>query len=249
MIVEGTIYSEQLASGYLDIQSDADVDNNGNGLLARIGDTGNSQSLDGGLEVGIYCNNSAWAAHFSNGHTKPTMILTNGYGGGGSCNGDTKAPVLTACKGAAIGDDIPIAYATIYNNGDADFDGNLTCDDLTSSGNITATDILGYSRPVYPDLVAWGHFDGTASSPAVTSNSRNIDSVVKNGTGEYKVTLSYGTLYNDPNIMVSGRRNISYGTSFAVEVLNDTEFIIRCYTTNLQSKADYELVSFTVHTL
>jgi hypothetical protein len=171
------------------------------------------------------------------------MILTNGYGGGGSCDGDTKAPVLIACKNALFGDDIPTAYATIYNNGDADFNGTVIASKLVSN------DVFGYNREVFPDLWAFGHFDGTDSSPSVTGNSRNVQSITKEATGVYKVKLASATMYNDLNVTVSGNRDGTYGTSFSVDLISDDEFRITCFTTNMSSKVDYKLVTFLVHTV
>jgi len=179
MIVDGTVYADKLATGYLDINSEAEVDNGSNGLLAKIADTGNSQSLDGGLEVGIYCNNSAWAGYFINGHTKPTMVLVNA---GTSCNGANRSPILNGGKTAIIGSSIPAYTLQIFNDGDIETEGSGSFE----SGVKAPGSYLGYQQDVYPDL---GAFVASDASGNILS-SRGISSIDHTGTGQYTVNLS-----------------------------------------------------------
>ena len=196
MLVEGTVQADTLAAGALDISSEAEVDNGNNGLLARIADTGNSQSLDGGLEVGIYCNNSAWAGYFINGHTKPTMVLVNA---GTSCNGANRSPILNGGKAALFGSSIPAYTLQIFNDGDIETEGSGSFE----SGLKAPGSYFGYQQDVYPDFAAYVKFD--MSDGSILAN-RGSFTLTDKGVGHWEVKMN-GRQFPNTNslaILVNG---------------------------------------------
>ena len=211
MIVAGTIYSEaiatgaitseKLATGFLDIASQAGVDNGGNGLLAKIADTGNSQTLDGGLEVGIYCNNPAWAGYFINGHTKPTMILVNA---GTTCNGANRAPILYGGSSPIFGSSIPTHHIELYNNGDIETDGHI----FTDSSVRSQGSYLGYSQENYPDIAAWVKFNGNTLAK---DSYRGTISITDLGVGHYRITVNNKSHAQSNKLLVQATGSLDSG--------------------------------------
>jgi len=150
-VIDGTLTAEKLKSGYLDI-SNIGVD--GGNYCARVRDTGASATLNSVLYLGAFNGNSCHALEAWNGTAaKPTLQIRNAV--------SAKAPTWYS------GNDLTTNNIIFWNDGDADFVGDVTGNSFTS---FTGTHVYMTTEDVEVGDIVF-----TSNAKGVSVNNVDVD--------------------------------------------------------------------------
>jgi len=108
-------------------------------------------------------------------------------------------------------------------------DSNVTTAKIANA-NITAAKLSGAQTGTAPifGCRSYGSFDGTATSPITPITSGNVSTIVRTGTGIYRVTMSVPMSNSNYTVVTSAKHeiSISYATSCDIDIISSSVFDI-----------------------